>query len=417
MAGSHSKLVQLAIVALCGVVVWLAYKMPSPTSESEPLRPPEMLPINEPPPTWDGAYPFLVIRMVNPDPKHYRFEIEISSIRPTVRHETSVNEFQVDLHSGLFVLRQTDLFVPDAMPLVLTRTYRPWFRFVRAFGMGTNHPYDICPTGTRLPYTYQDLNLEDDRQIHFPRISKGTGYADAVFRHGETSSEFYGAQDAWNGNGWTLDFADGRRFLFPEAYRAKSYAQGAATDMSDGAGHHIRLNRDQVRNLKQLVSPSGHAINFRYDAANRIVEASDDSGTVRDYVYDGTGHLDMVTDGKNALYGFRYEPLLHESGYDPYVMTQTKDGNGTVLLQNEFADGSRVSMQKLADGRVVRYEYLYNLRHDIVRTTVTLPDGKRHQFFFKNGEPTEATEGAARKRATHGAGSAQTTDTQHGSTD
>jgi hypothetical protein len=121
---------------------------------------------------------------------------------------------------------------------------------VRAFGVGANHPCDICPTGKRFPYTYQYLNLEDDRQIYFPRISKGTGYSDAVFRHSETSPEFYGAQDAWNGNGWTLEFLDGGRFLFPEAYHSRSYAQGAATDMSDNTGQHIHLNRDAVRNLE-----------------------------------------------------------------------------------------------------------------------------------------------------------------------
>jgi YD repeat-containing protein len=296
------------VIVLCAIVVWLVYKMPAPTSIRQPLPIPALLPISDTKPSWDGGFPFLVLRCAHHDPKHYRFEIEIARIKPTVRHETAVNEFQVDLHSGLFVLRQTDLFVPDLMPLVLTRTYRPWSLFPRAFGVGANHPYDICPTGTRFPYTYQDLRLEDEWPIHFPRISKGTGYADAVFRHSETSSEFFSARDAWNGNGWTLDFLDGRRFLFPEAYNARSFAQGAATDMSDSAGHHIRLNRDPMRNLKQLVSPSGHVINFTYDAAHRIVEASDDSGTTRGYVYDATGHLDMVTDGTNALYGFQYEP-------------------------------------------------------------------------------------------------------------
>ena len=349
MSGSRSKLGQLAIVMLCAFVVWLVYKLPPLTPESEPLPTPELLPITDTNPTWDGAFPFLMIRVIDSDPRRLRFETTISSIKPTVRHETAVNEFQVDLHSGLFVLRQTDLFVPDVMPLVLTRTYRPWDSNVRAFGAGTNHPYDICPTGTRFPYTYQDLNLEDFRQIHFPRISKGTGYADAVFRHGETSSEFYDARDAWNGNGWTLDFPDGRRFLFPEAYNARSFAQGAPTDISDSAGHHIQLNRDPVRNLKQLVSPSGHAISFEYDTANRIVEASDDSGDVREYVYDPTGHLETVADKINVLYRFRYERLLNERGYDPYLMTQIEDGTGRVLLRNEFADGSRVSAQKLAD--------------------------------------------------------------------
>jgi len=388
MPGSHSKLGQFAIVALCAVVVWLAYKMPSPKSANEPLPKPELLPITETKPSWDGAYPFLLIRIVNPDSKKQRFEIAISSIQPTVRHETAVNEFQVDLHSGMFVLRQTDLFVPDVIPLVLTRTYRPWSFYVRAFGVGTNHPYDICPTGTRFPYTYQYLNLEDERQIYFPRISKGTGYSDAVFRHNETSSEFFDARGAWNGNGWTLDFPDGRRFLFPEAYNARTYAQGAPTHMSDSTGHHVRLNRDPVRNLKELVSPSGRVIDFKYDGANRIVEASDDSGNVRDYDYDPTGHLVTVTDRINVLYHFRYEPLLKERGYDPYLMTQIEDGNGRVLLRNEFADHSRVSAQKLADGRVIRYDYLFNRRHDIVETTVTLPDGTQRRFFFKEGQPT-----------------------------
>ncbi len=388
MPRSHSKLGQVAIIVLCAIVVWLAYRIPSPTSISQPLPVPELLPISDTKPNWDGAFPFLVIRFANHDPKHYRFEIEIDNIKPTVHHETAVNEFQVDLHSGLFVLRQTDLFVPDVMPLVLTRTYRPWFLFVRAFGVGANHPYDICPTGTRFPYTYEYLNLEDDRRIYFPRISKGTGYADAVFRHSETSSEFYGAQDAWNGNGWTLDFPDRRRFLFPESYNARTFAQGAPTDMSDGAGHHIRLNRDAVRNLKQLVSPSGHVITFQYDTANRIVEASDDSGNVREYDYDSTGHLAMVADATKLLYRFRYEALLFfERGFDPYLMTQIEDGNGIVLLRNNFADQARVSAQKLADGQVIRYEYLFKDSHEIIETTVTLPDGTQRRFFFKDGKP------------------------------
>jgi YD repeat-containing protein len=387
MPRKHFRFREVAIVGLCAIVVWVVYKVPLPISMREALPIPELLPITDAKPTWDGAYPFLVIRVATSDQKHYRFDVAISSIKPTVRHDAPVNEFQVDLHSGLFVLRQTDLFTPDIMPLVLTRTYRPWSLFVRAFGVGANHPYDICPTGTRFPYTYQDLNLEDERPIYFPRISRGTGYADAVFRHGETSSEFYDARDAWNGDGWTLNFADGRKFLFPEAYNARTYAQGAATDMSDSAGHHIRLNRDRVRNLVRLVSPSGHVITFRYDLANRIVEASDDSGNTRKYVYDATGHLSMVTDGTNVLYNFRYDPLLHERGYDPYLMTEIRDGNDVLLLQNEFADGSRVSAQKFADGQVVRYEYLLNRRHKIVETTVTLPDGKSQRFGF-SGTPT-----------------------------
>jgi hypothetical protein len=110
-----------------------------------------------------------------------------------------------------------------------------------------------------------DLNLEDGRQIHFRRISKGTGNADAVFRHGETSSEFYGARIAWNGDGWTLTFRDGRHFRFHEAYYSKSLAQGAAFEMQDPEGHHVQLKRDKQRNLERLISPAG-----RFVCADRI---------------------------------------------------------------------------------------------------------------------------------------------------
>lgn len=51
------------------------------------------------------------------------------------------------------------------------------------------HPYDICPTGTRNPYTYQDLYLEDDYRLHMSRISKATGYENYYRDHSGT--QFY----------------------------------------------------------------------------------------------------------------------------------------------------------------------------------------------------------------------------------
>jgi hypothetical protein len=45
MPRSHSKLGQLAIIVLCAIVVWLVYKMPTPTSTRPPLPIPALLPI------------------------------------------------------------------------------------------------------------------------------------------------------------------------------------------------------------------------------------------------------------------------------------------------------------------------------------------------------------------------------------
>jgi YD repeat-containing protein len=344
----------------------------------------ELLPFSDTPPVWDGSYPYLIVSPVegsNP----LRFTSSIRLVQPTVRHDAPVNNFEVDLHTGRFVMRQTDLFVPDVMPLALNRTYIVWDYHSRAFGVGGNHPYDVAPTGTRRPYTCQDFNLEDGYQVHMPRISKGTSYVDAVFRHSETSSEFYGAQDRWNGNGWTFTLRDGRKMYFPEAYFAKNLAQCAATEIADAQGHRIRLKRDNKRNLKELISPGGHKIEFQYDSADRILEAADDAGRVRRYSYASNGHLEAVSDTSGILYRFEYAPLLRDAGFDPWLLTAVLDRNRNVLVKNKYL-GGRISEQRLADGQIFRYEYELN-GIEVDRCMVTLPSGETKMFSFSGGKP------------------------------
>jgi len=346
----------------------------------------ELRPFTDSPPAWDGSQPWLVISPISGNGP-VRFKASISMVKPTVRHEAPVNEFVVNLRNGNFKLLQTDLFVPDVMPLSLTRTYFAWDPYSHAFGVGTNHPYDICPTGTRFPYTYQELNLEDGYRVYMPRVSKGTGYADAVFRHDQSSSEFYGAMTAWNGNGWTMTFRDGRKIYFPEAYFAKTFAQGAATEMVDSEGHHIQLKRSQVRNLETLISPSGHSITFKYDASDRIVEARDDAGQTRIYSYGVDGHVHNVGDGSHVLYRFEYQRLMTGTDNDPWLLTAVLDGDWTVLLRNRFSNG-RVTEQDLGDGEVYHYEYGLN-GSEVRQTTVTLPSGGKRSFLFREGRLVE----------------------------
>jgi hypothetical protein len=76
----------------------------------------ELLPFTDSPPEWNGSYPYLSIS-IDPELENAGFKSSILLIKPSVRHDSPVNEFQVDLHSGLFVLRQTDLFTPGVTSL------------------------------------------------------------------------------------------------------------------------------------------------------------------------------------------------------------------------------------------------------------------------------------------------------------
>ncbi len=202
----------------------------------------------------------------------------------------------------------------------LTRTYRQWDTYIRAFGMGTNHPYDICPVGSRNPYTYSV-------------------------------------------------------YLFPESYNAKSFAQGAPYEMRDAKGNRILLERDGARNLRTLVSPSEHTINLRYDGQNRITEATDDAGHKVTYFYDSAGRLVSVIDAQGQLTRFTY---------DLDMMLTVEDGQGRVLVRNDY-EGGRVSRQALADGSAYRYAYSVNPDNQVVKTVVTAPGGAETVLTFDHG--------------------------------
>lgn len=325
-------------------------------------------------PVWDGAYPATRITLLPSSGGDPKFSHEIVILRPTLQHSVPLNTFEVDLRSGVFVLRQTDIFSKDSMPLSLTRTYNAWDQQQHAFGMGTSHPYDAAPTGTRFPYTYMDINLEDGNRVHFPRISQGTGFADAVYEHSTTASEFFGGRIAWNGNGWTMNLRNGGVFLFPEAYYSKTLTQGAATEIRDARGQRILLQRDAQRNLRRLVSPSGRTIDFVINGT-RIDEAHDDRGRSVGYWYDTAGHIYAVTD--NAKHVTRFT-------YDHNLMISVEDEAGRVLLQNTY-DNSRVVEQKVADGSVYHYRYTWNSAGELERTLVGMPNGTGIALTFDHG--------------------------------
>jgi hypothetical protein len=105
--------------------------------------------------------------------------------------------------------------------------------------------------------------------------------------------------------------------------------------------------------------------------------------------YNSFAHLETVSDAVRVLYRFDYPRLPQPPGYDPYLMTSIKDGDGAELMRNWYADGSRVSKQSLAGGQIYRYQYLLNKKFEIVETVVTLPSGQAKRFFFRDGVLSE----------------------------
>jgi YD repeat-containing protein len=284
-------------------------------------------------------------------------DLKLDNVRPWIstcaipgENLQNTDRFEVDLRYGKFILRQTDLFVVDDLPIVLTRTYnsREWTHPnpVHAFGRNANHRYDIAPLGTRNPYTHQVILFEDGESLYFPRISAGVSYGDAAYRHSESSGSYYGATQRWEGTGWRLTRADGYTVRFPDSYSATNTAQGGPYEIFDPKGR-LTLKRNETGDLQEIRTKHGHFIRFQYDDQHRIVSAETDSGDRREYRYNFYGMLTDVATPKGVDRHYEYKGNL---------MTVVTDRSGNVLLRNEY-DGDVLVGQWLLNWGSVRYEY------------------------------------------------------------
>lgn len=341
LRGILAMLAGAAVVS--GAVVGIKILRPEALRRSLPS---EYLALPAPPPRMTGEYPCVYQSIAGGSSRPQLGECTTSSFSPV-----PVDRLEVDLRYGNFVVRQTDLFLSDTMVVPFTRTYNSgdWVHpdRVHAFGRNTNHPYDIAPLGARYPYSWQEIALEDGNFVYMDRISDGTGYVDAVFRHTETSGKFYGAMTYWNGDGWTTRLADGSLILFPESYSGKRMADGAPYEIDDAAGNKLLLKRDGKRNLQEIRSPHGHAIRLDYDDRGRIRRAQDDGGNSVSYEYGPGSTLVAVKASSGAARYYEYEQEL---------ITAVRDEHRNLLVRNGYDHGKLV-VQEFPDGEIFRYDY------------------------------------------------------------
>jgi RHS repeat-associated protein len=297
----------------------------------------------------------------------------------------------VDLGTGLFVYRKTDLALQDVLSIALTRTYRQSDSVSRAFGMGTTHDYDIFLVGDHdsQGYTFQDLILPDGGRVHFTRISPCTGvggfcnFSDAVYEHTTSGTDFFGARIAWTG-GWTLTKKNGTVYHFPDSDNSNVSQVAALVTMTDRHGNSILFTRDGNRNLTQIASPNGHWINLTYDATNRVIQAQDNISRTVNYSYDANGHLTKVVDANGGVTNYTYDSLGE--------LLTIQDPRGLVFLTNQYDGNGRIVRQTQPDQTVFQFNYITDpVTGQITETDVTDPAGNVKRVTFVNGYTASVT--------------------------
>ena len=232
----------------------------------------------------------------------------------------------VDLATGLLVIDATDLFVPDVIPISLTRTYRPNDRQVHEFGIGTSsnwetNLYTQPESGGVLPISYLDLLLPDGGHLTYNSVD----YSGAVWYHQAqsrafqcstctvgTPTRYYGSHiqltpafDLNSTAGWDIFFVDGTvRRVGGFTPNATVQTQGFIRDrFGNTVTQSIRSSQIQT-----IRSPNGRWIELHYNLQGFIGVAKDSLGRQASYCYDSNNRLTQVTDANGGITTYTYYP-------------------------------------------------------------------------------------------------------------
>jgi RHS repeat-associated protein len=279
----------------------------------------------------------------------------------------------VDLATGLFVMSNTDLVLPDILPITIARTYRPKDSASRGFGIGCSLAYDIYLVGDDANASYAELILPDGGRVRYDRTSPGYELTNAVMEHTATPTGFYKSKLSYNTTsiGWDLQFQNGT------IWRFTIYSPWVVlTEIQDRHGNTLTISRDpNSKRVSKIASPNGRSVELTYDGTSeRISQVRDNIGRLVSYTYDAAGRLWKVTDPNNGVTEYSYDGSNQ--------MLTIKDARGIVYLTNEYDTNGRVIKQTQADSTFYQLAYTLDGGGKVTQTDVTDPRGNIRRVTF-----------------------------------
>jgi RHS repeat-associated protein len=270
----------------------------------------------------------------------------------------------VDLSSGLFVHRVTDLAVADVLPLDVTRTYRQGdVPNKRAFGVGTSFNYGMYlynATGDSQDYYTFQVILPDGGRVTYNLVSGTLNQAGATFLPSGAAGPFEGSRIEFKNDvladnnqlAFVLTLRNGFQYVF---YGHAIY-NNVMLGVRDRFGNTIRVTNNAGM-IRRITSPSGRYIDFTPDPRNRISVATDNTGRSVNYYYTSTtdtGLLQYVQYPDSTT-----EQYTYDSAGNGQMLTVV-DRRGNTMVTNTYYSDGKVNTQTLADGGTYTLSYTTN---------------------------------------------------------
>jgi YD repeat-containing protein len=292
-------------------------------------------------------------------------------------HQPPPDRWSVNLVNGAFIHVQTDIYLPDVIPINLSRTYSSVDDYERDFGVHASASYEIYLLGDNTVFSYMNMIFPDGSIVLMPRISPGTSY-DATYQHravaGDRTDIFDKARLWWHSPWYFSSLKDGTGIVFPASRWAKEWGQRSAIMIKDSKGDVLDIKRDEAGNIKQIKSPNGQTLVLSHDGNNRITKADDSHGYTISYYYDDRGRLRDVIDSKGELTHYTYDPADN-------MLTIVKP-DGRVWITNTYDNRHRVIKQAYLDGSHASYVYTPPDSTGMTSTKVTRSEGSIDSYTF-----------------------------------
>ncbi len=260
----------------------------------------------------------------------------------------------VDIRTGHYIYRHTDLILPPGEPFTLYRVFSS--RLPPGWAFSLFHQLDFSrPDG--ITYLAGNGRLG---QVFFRRTAEGY------------TADVPGFQLAATEEGFLLRDPEGGSLRFSP--------EGRLTAWYDTFGDGVHIEYPDPRTIR-LRAPWGSLWGtVHLDDHGRIATIEDEEGRTLHYTYDPRGWLTAFVDRRGHTTRYEYN--------DPGYLTRIIGPDGTVLVENEYDDRGRVLRQRDALGHETHFAYEFSPEwpHPIQGATVTYPDGVRVHYTLQHGE-------------------------------
>jgi len=282
-----------------------------------------------------------------------------SGVAPTIPPDYApVHKGGIDLETGLYIRENEDLVVPGTPGLVLRRTYLSGYRVPRQFGIGTTHNGEELVAGDSARFQWLAVVLANGSSVEFKRVSKGTTYENAMYRHDETLGDWSGATLGWVGLEWAMRKRNGTLTTYRGCGSYGDYNCGILRSAFPD-GHSIYYRRDSRGRLLRMDDGGSRWIAFEYDGSDRVSRAYDTTGHEARYQYDARGRLTTVTATGKVVRRYTYTDLDELAGIEePGTSIENIYENGRCVRQiNRYPDAEPYVFDftySVDNGRVAR---------------------------------------------------------------